>query len=101
MHEIGATAKNSYDPKLINSLFGVVTLVKSSDINEFGYTGYGIGFDRGKTSSFPSSGFGHNVLIFGVDTSGSTHIDNKKGHISFRKTINISIWTHFNCRKVA
>ena len=60
-------------------------LLKIPDINKFGYTGYGIGFDRGTTSSFPSGGFGHNVLIFGVDMSGATHIDNKKGHISFRE----------------
>ena len=61
VYEIGATTRNSYDPKLINGLFGGVTLVKNSDINKFGYTGYGIGFDRGTTFSFPSGGFGHNV----------------------------------------
>ena len=43
-----------------------------------GYTGYGIGFDGGTTFSYPSGGFGRNVLIFGVDMSKSTHIDNKK-----------------------
>ena len=78
MYEIGATTRNSYDPKLINGLFGGVTLVKNSDINKFGYTGYGIGFDRGTTFSFPSGGFDHNVLVFGVDMSGSTYIDDKK-----------------------
>ena len=78
-YEVGATTRNSYDPKLINGLFGAVTLVKNSDINKFGYTGYGIGSDRSTTFSFPSGGFGNNVLIFGVDMSGSTHIDNKKG----------------------
>ena len=71
VYEISAITRNSYDPKLINGLFGAVTLVKNSDINKFGYTGYGIGFDRGTTFSFPSGGFGH-------DMSGSTHIDNKK-----------------------
>ena len=85
VYEIGATTRNSYDPKLINGLFGAATLVKNSDINKFGYTGYRIGFDRGTTFSFPSGGFGHNVLIFGVDMSGSAHTDNKKRHISFRK----------------
>ena len=100
VYEIGATTRNSYDPKLINGLFGAVTLVKNSDINKFGYTGYGIGFDRGTTFSFPSGGFGHNVLIFGVDMSGSAHTDNKKRHISFRKRTYTRIWTHFNCRKV-
>ena len=78
VYEISAITRNSYDPKLINGLFGAVTLVKNSDINKFGYTGYGIGFDRGTTFSFPSGEFRHNVLVFGVDMSGSTHIDNKK-----------------------
>ena len=81
VYEISAITRNSYDPKLINGLFGAVTLVKNSDINKFRYGigfGYGIGFDRGTNFSFPSGGFGHNVLIFGVDMSGSTHIDNRK-----------------------
>ena len=42
VYEIGATTRNSYDLKLINGLFGAVTHVKNSDINKFGYTGYGI-----------------------------------------------------------
>ena len=29
--------------------------------------GYGIGFDRISSSSFPGSGFGQNVLIFGAN----------------------------------
>ena len=31
--------------------------------------------------SFPGSGFGQNVIIFGVDASSSAHIDNKKKDI--------------------
>ena len=31
--------------------------------------------------SFPGGGFGQKVLIFGVDMSSSTHIDNKKKDI--------------------
>ena len=41
----------------------------------------GIGFDRRSSFSFPSSGFGQNVLIFGVDMSASAHIDNKKKNL--------------------
>ena len=37
MHEIGATTRNSYDPKLINGLIGAVTLGRNSDIKKFGY----------------------------------------------------------------
>ena len=45
------------------------------------YSGYCIRFDRGSRFSFPSGGFGQNVLIFGADMSSSTHIDNKKKDI--------------------
>ena len=81
VYEIGTTTRNSDDPKLKNSLFGAVTLVKNSDFSKIGNTGYGIGFDRGTTFSFPGGGFGHNVLMFGVDMSSLSHIDNKKKDI--------------------
>ena len=81
VYEIGATTRNSDDPKLTNSLFGAVTLVKNSDFSKIGNTGYGIGFDRGTTFSFRGDGFGYNVLIFGVDMSSLSHIDNKKKDI--------------------
>ena len=45
------------------------------------YYGYGIRFDRRSSFSFPSCGFGQNVLIFGADMSSSVHIDNKKNDI--------------------
>ena len=47
------------------------------------YSGYGIGTDRRGHFSFPDSEFGQNVLIFGVDMSSSTHIDNKKKTYKF------------------
>ena len=47
----------------------------------YGYSGYGIGFDRKSSFSFPSNGFGQSVIIFGVDMSSSAHIDNKKNDI--------------------
>ena len=50
---------------------------------KYRYSGYGIGFDRRSSFSFPGSGFGQHVLIFGVDMSFSTHIDNKKKDILF------------------
>ena len=58
-----------------------VTLTKNADIDKYGYSGYGIGFDRRSSFSFPGGGFGQNVLIFGVDMSSSAHIDNKKKDI--------------------
>ena len=54
-----------------------VTLTKNADIEKYGYSGYGIGFDRRSAFSFPSGRFGQNVLIFRVDMSCSAHIDNK------------------------
>ena len=56
-------------------------MTKNADIEKYGYSGYGTGFDRRSGFSFPGSGFGQNVLIFGVDISSSAHIDNKKKDI--------------------
>ena len=58
---------------LENCFFGVANSTKSADINKHKYFGYGIGFDGHGTFSFPSSGFGQNVIIFGVDISSSVH----------------------------
>ena len=39
----------------------------------------GLIFDKKKGSfSFPGGGYGQNIIIFGVDMSFTTHIDNKK-----------------------
>ena len=78
VYELGASTSNDNDPTLKNCLFGAVTLTKNADIDKYGYSGYGIGFDRRSSFSFPGGGFGQNVLIFGADMSSSTHINNKK-----------------------
>ena len=72
------SGSNNSDPILKHWLFGEVALTKNADIEKYGYSGYGIGFDRRSSFSFPGVGFGQNVLIFGVDMSSSSHIDNKK-----------------------
>ena len=64
-----------------NCLLGAVTLTKNANINKYGYSGYGVGFDRRSSFSFPEGRFGQNVSIFGVDISSSAHIDNKKKDI--------------------
>ena len=66
------------NPTLENCLFDAVTLTKNADIDKYGYSGYGIGFDRKGSFSFPSSGYGQNLIIVGVDLSSSIHIDNKR-----------------------
>ena len=80
IYELGASSSNDGNATLKNCLFGAVTLTKNADIEKYGYSGFGIGFDRKLSFSFPSTGFGQNVLIFGVDMS-SSHIDNKKKNI--------------------
>ena len=87
------------DPTLENCLFGAVTLTKQVNIDKYGYSGYGIGFDRKGSFSFSGGGYGQNVIIFGVDMSSSIHIDNKKRHINTRKRSNTRIREYFNCRK--
>ena len=81
VYELGASTSNDNDPTLKLFLFGAVTLIKNAYIDKYGYSGYGIGFDRRSSFSFPGGGFGQNVLIFGVDMSSAAHIDNKKKDI--------------------
>ena len=71
VYELGASSSHNKDPTLKNCLFGAVTLTKNPNINKYGYSGYGIRFDRTSSFSFSGDGFGHNVLIFGVDMSFS------------------------------
>ena len=80
-YELGASGSNDNDPTLKKFLFGVYflfTLTRNSDIEKYGYSGYGNEFDRRSSFSFPGGGFGHNILIFGADMSSSAHIDYKK-----------------------
>ena len=86
----------SSDPTLENCLFGAVTLTKNVNIDKYRYSGYGIRFDGRASYSFPGGGLGQNVLIFGVDMSFSTHIDNFLVLSSWKKTIT-RIRTYFNC----
>ena len=77
VYELGASTSNIGDPTIKHCLFGAVTLTKNADIDKYRYSGYGIGFDRRGSFSFPASRFGQNVIIFGADMNSSIHIDNK------------------------
>ena len=81
VYELGASSSHNSDPTLKYCLFGGVTLTKNADIGKYGYSGYGIGFDRRSSFSFPGGRFGQNIIIFGVDMSSSVHIDNRKKYI--------------------
>ena len=79
IYELGASSTQNNDPTLKNCLSGAVTLTENDDINKYGYSGYGIGFDRKTVFPFPRDvGFGQNVVIFVVDMSSSVHINDKK-----------------------
>ena len=57
------------------------------------------GFDRISSFSFPGGGFGHNVIMFGVDMSSSLPIDNKKKNFNSWKRLNSRLRSYINCRK--
>ena len=82
VYELGVSSSHNNYPTLKNCLFGAVTLTENTDIDKYEYSGYGTGFDRRSSFSFPSGGFGQNVLISRVEMSFSAHIDNKKKDIS-------------------
>ena len=66
---------------LENCLFRAVKLTKNAGIDKYGYSGYGIGFDRHVSFSSPGIGLGTNVIIFGGNMSSSTKINNRKKDI--------------------
>ena len=78
VYEITKNNNISYYVTLENYLFGRVSLTKNADIDRYGYSGYGIGFDKHGSFSFPGIRLGRNVIIFGADMSSSTKIDNRK-----------------------
>ena len=81
VYELTASSSHNSDPTIKSCLHGVVTLTNNADVEKYKYSGYGIGFDRRSKFSFPSGGFGQNVLICGGDMSTSIHVDNKKKDI--------------------
>ena len=58
---------DSSDLALGDSLFCAVKLVKNADIDKYNYSEHGIGFNMKGIFSFPTGGFGKNVIIFRAD----------------------------------
>ena len=77
VYKLGASSSSNSDPTIKNCLFGAVTLTKNADIDKYKYSGYGTGFDRRSSFSFPGGGFGQYIIFFGTDMNSSIHIDNK------------------------
>ena len=63
VYELTGSNSDDNDPTVKNSFFGAVTMTKNADIGKYGYSGYGIGFDRRGSFSFPGIGLGRNVII--------------------------------------
>ena len=80
VYEISKNYNISGYPTLENCLFGAVSLTKNADIDQYKYSGYGIGFDRHGEFSF-GNGLGKNCTIFGTDLSSSSHANDKKNNI--------------------
>ena len=66
------------DCTLKDCLFRDVKLLKNTDQGKYQYSDYGAGFDSHSEFSLPDGVVGKNVIIFGVDTISSVHIDNKR-----------------------
>ena len=56
-------------------------MTKHVDVDQYRYSGYGIGFDT-KGSYSIGNEVGRNLIIFGVDMSSFSHINNKKKDVS-------------------
>ena len=80
VYELILLNSDSNYPTLENSLFEAVKLTRGTDIDNYKYFGYGIGFDR-KGSFSTGDGVGRNMIIFGVDMILSRHIDHKRKNI--------------------
>ena len=59
-------------------MFSAISLTKNADIDKYKHFGCRIGFNRNGFFSHPGDGTGRNIIIFGVDMSSSTKIDNRK-----------------------
>ena len=55
VYEISKSINISNYLTLESCLFGAVILTTNSDIDKYGYSGYGIGFDRHGSISFPAT----------------------------------------------
>ena len=80
VYEISKDYSISTYPTLENCLFEAVSLTKNAAIDQYKYSGYGIGFDRKGEFSF-GNGFSRNSIIFRTDMSSSSHANNKKIYI--------------------
>ena len=61
-------------------MFGAIEAARlnnTTDLDNFIYSGYGIGFDHTGTFTHPEGNLARNVIILGADMSSSVHASNK------------------------
>ena len=61
-------------------MFGATNIVKNNDKEKYVHSRYGIAFDGKVEWSFGKNS-ARNVIIFGIDNSSSSHIDNLKNDL--------------------
>ena len=81
VYELSSSLNYNDNITLEKCLLGAFKLTKNADISKYKYFGYGVGFGGHGSFSFPSGGFGCNVIMFGVDMSSFIHVDNKEKDI--------------------
>ena len=64
-----------------NGLFGAVKITKNVNTHHYEHQGYGICFDSESFFSFGNRTDAKNVIIFGVNTSNSSHSTNKTQNV--------------------
>ena len=67
VYDLKSTLNYNEGFTLENCFFGAVKLTKNANVHKYKYFGYGIGFDGKGVFSHPTSSFGNNAIIFGVD----------------------------------
>ena len=78
--DVDAWPRNSTNNfKFKNCVFGAASIVKNINKEKWVYSGYGIAFDGAGLWNFGND-FARNVVIFGVDSSSSSHADNRKNN---------------------
>ena len=78
VYETNKSINISDYPTPENFLFGAVSSTKNSDIDNYKYSRYGIGFDRYGFFSHSNGGTGRNVIIFIADMSLFIKIDKNR-----------------------
>ena len=96
VHKISKNYNVSSYPPLENCLLGVFSLTKHIDIDQYKYSGYGIGFDGKGEFSFGSTEICRNVIILGVDMSSSVHANKKIKNIQELDNTTTCIQSVFN-----